>query len=474
MEDENGLDLSLALPCGGCPASWKSKTGRPSNVRADCKFLDGNTQKLDGISLHGSDDRMKDEGSFFSNLSSKSVNIDASRKFGGFWTANDSRLTEVEEEKASEVGHKRKSLFGKSERDALYADLLENTRTSNSSINRISGSTAGENEDIANIEAEGSTSGPVSHHDDSSKQCDSGYADLTGKRRLILSSDKEIKLGNTQFSVPFLGQPVNILNMPYFAPLKDSSNPTGTIGGPSYPIPGIVPMMAATGRERPGTRPIIPANMPPMFGYSPVMLPSLDKNNSYDPISHFQHQQFHQSYTRGPLNINKDNESLKISQDVASQSSQYNGKAIEQVKSNHATKEGCSSSSTYGEENSKGSNIIIFPGKRPSEQPQTDGLSPSEFPPIRLGAAADLKFGGCGSSPDLPWVSTTGPNGKTISGVTYWFSPTQIKIVCACHGLHLSPDEFVLHASAPKTSHEVGTGGTPSFPGSNSAASAQN
>nr|GMC58836.1 ninja-family protein mc410 [Ipomoea batatas] len=376
MEDENGLDLSLALPCGGCPASWKSKTGRPSN-------------------------------------------IDASRKFGGFWTAKDSRLTEVEEEKATEVGHKRKILFGKSERDALYADLLENTRTSNSSINRIAGSTA--------------------DHDDSSKQCDSGYADLTGKRRLIVSSDKEAKYGNTQFSVPFLGQPVNILNMPYFAPLKDSSNPT---------------------------------DMPPMFGYSPVMLPSLDKNNSYDPISHFQHQQFHQSYTRGPLNINKDNESLKISQDVASQSSQYNGKAIEQAKSNHATKEGCSSS-TYGEENSKGSNII-FPGKRPSEQPQTDGLSPSEFPPIRLGAAADLKFGGCGSSPDLPWVSTTGPNGKTISGVTYWFSPTQIKIVCACHGLHLSPDEFVLHASAPKTSHEVGTGGTASFTGSNSAASAQN
>ncbi|XP_019192621.1 PREDICTED: ninja-family protein mc410-like [Ipomoea nil] len=367
MEDENGLDLSLALPCGGC--SWKSKTGRPSNVKAE----EGDQR-----------DWMKDDGSFFSNLSSKS-------------------------EKA---GHKRKScLFGKSERDALYAaDLLENTRTSNVSINEAE---------------EGSTS----YHDDSSKQCDSGYEDLTGKRRFIVSSDKEAN--NTQFSVPFLGQPVNILNMPYFAPLKDSSNPS------------IVPMMAA--------------------GYSPVMLPSLDNNNSFAPIPHF-----HQSYTRAraPLSINKDNESLKISQDVASQSSQYNGKAIEQVKSNHVTKEGCSFN---GEENSKGSNII-FPGKRPSQEAQTDGSSASEFPPIRLGVAADLKFGGCGSSPDLPWVSTTAPNGKTISGVTYWFSPTQIKIVCACHGLHLSPDDFVLHASAQKTSQEASA----SFPGSNSAASDQN
>lgn len=327
MEDENDLDLSLALPCGGCPASWKSKYGKSLNVRTekgdtDCKlsgdfkFLDGNTQKLDGISVHGSD-RMKDEGNFFSNLSSKSVNIDASRKLsnGGFWTANDSRLTEVEE-KTTEVGHKRKSLVGKSERDALYADLLKNTRTSNISINMVSGSTA-ENEDIANTEAEGSTSGPVSHHDDSSKQYDSSYADLTGKRRFISSSENEVKFGNTEYCVPFLGQPVNILNMPYFTPLKDY-NPTGTVSRSSYPVPGMVPVMAVTGGERAGTQPIIPANVPPMFGYSPVMLPSLDKNNSYGAISHFQCQQLHPSYTRGPLNINKDNESLNTSQGFVS------------------------------------------------------------------------------------------------------------------------------------------------------------
>lgn len=69
---------------------------------------------------------------------------------------------------------------------------------------------------------------------------------------------------------------------------------------------------------------------------------------------------------------------------------------------------------------------------------------------IKPGIASEVKFGGSGTCPDLPWVSTTdpGPNGKTISGVTYKYSQNEVKIVCACHGLHMSPEEFVRHASA--------------------------
>lgn len=69
---------------------------------------------------------------------------------------------------------------------------------------------------------------------------------------------------------------------------------------------------------------------------------------------------------------------------------------------------------------------------------------------IKPGVASNLQFGGCGSFPDLPWVSATGPGpkGKTISGVTYKYSKTQIKVVCACHGFHMSPEEFLRHASA--------------------------
>lgn len=67
---------------------------------------------------------------------------------------------------------------------------------------------------------------------------------------------------------------------------------------------------------------------------------------------------------------------------------------------------------------------------------------------LRPGVTPGMKFGGTGSCPDLPWVSTTGigPNGKTVCGVLYRFSRTQVKIVCACHGKHMSPSEFVQHA----------------------------
>ncbi|KAJ7530738.1 hypothetical protein O6H91_14G016900 [Diphasiastrum complanatum] len=67
---------------------------------------------------------------------------------------------------------------------------------------------------------------------------------------------------------------------------------------------------------------------------------------------------------------------------------------------------------------------------------------------VRAGLAAGQAFGGTGSSPDLPWVSTTGtgPNGKTISGVLYRYVKGEVKILCACHGKHMTPREFVQHA----------------------------
>lgn len=97
--------------------------------------------------------------------------------------------------------------------------------------------------------------------------------------------------------------------------------------------------------------------------------------------------------------------------------------------------------------------------KDATDLPRTEGF-PSEYPTIKPGIAAELKFGGSGSYPNLPWVSTTGsgPNGRTISGVTYRFSPTQIRIVCACHGTHMSPEEFVRHASEEQTNQDSGAG----------------
>ncbi|GLJ04992.1 hypothetical protein SUGI_0008710 [Cryptomeria japonica] len=67
---------------------------------------------------------------------------------------------------------------------------------------------------------------------------------------------------------------------------------------------------------------------------------------------------------------------------------------------------------------------------------------------LKPGIACGMSFGGSGTTPDLPWVSTTGvgPNGRTICGVMYKYDANQVGIVCACHGRHMLPGEFVLHA----------------------------
>lgn len=157
----------------------------------------------------------------------------------------------------------------------------------------------------------------------------------------------------------------------------------------------------------------------------------------------------------------------------SSESTQYDGRAVEHGKSYGKQQVGEEGSSSHTEGDPKG-NPTTHQVKDASDQPPRAESVPSEFPAIRPGIAADLKFGGCGSYPNLPWVSTTGagPNGRTISGVTYKFSPTQVKIVCACHGSHMSPDEFVRHAGEENNGPDGGPG-LASFPSSNPAASAQ-
>jgi hypothetical protein len=87
--------------------------------------------------------------------------------------------------------------------------------------------------------------------------------------------------------------------------------------------------------------------------------------------------------------------------------------------------------------------------------PSLDGLAGEEASSLRPGFAAGQHFGGTGSPPDLPWVTCngTGPSGKTISGVLYRVEKGQVKIVCACHGRHMSPAEFVQHAGGGEMSN---------------------
>lgn len=60
-----------------------------------------------------------------------------------------------------------------------------------------------------------------------------------------------------------------------------------------------------------------------------------------------------------------------------------------------------------------------------------------------------------GSFPDLPWVTTTGkgPYGKTISGVMYIVNGRHVRLVCSCHGKHMSPAEFVEHSGSADLSN---------------------
>nr|XP_043627850.1 ninja-family protein mc410 isoform X1 [Erigeron canadensis] len=493
MEDDNLLNLSLSLPCGG-PSGAKGKNVSSSEVRVEegdrgSKLIDDFKNFLDG-SNHNKEDsnvgsqrssQSKPEENLFYDLSKGAANVDVSSNInnGGFWGKNDGRSSEVLEDRRQEgsSSSKRKNMFDeinnqkRHERDAYHAGMHVKARTPHVSVTTDEGSTA-ENEDVADSEAEGSTSKLVQHRDDASKRhaagvglsegskevrgVDSIGGDFHGQRRFTISSEKEFKSGQMSHTVPFSGQAVNILNMPYSLSVNESN---------SISASQTIPVMASGSNDRPGNQqPVIPANLPLMFGYSQVQVPPVEAGKSEGLVSHS--MQYHPSYFgRGPPNLNLQNDGLKITQATTPVTEP---KPYERAKSDgkQAKEEG---SSMRSEGEMKGTNGI--------DQSKAEGIPP-EYPAIRPGIAADLKFGGSGSSPNLPWVSTTGPgpNGKTISGVTYRYSGTQIRIVCACHGSHMSPEEFVQHASdeQPNVNGGGAASGLPSFPNSNPAASAQN
>lgn len=347
MEDENGLELSLGLSCGGSSVKSKGKNGVPLDARADevdrgntltddfKNFLHPGTQKQDSSSGSQRSDPVKPQENFFSNFPKASVEGDASIDLNGrgLWSANNNRSPEVEEEKRPESGNKRKILFDevsqqkRLEREAHRADLHEKARTSHISITE-DGSTA-ENEDVAESEVDVSTSRLASHPDDVSKRfigaggssevakevhgvTDSSAVDLQGQKRFNISSENEFKR-NLAYCVPFPVQSVNI-NLPYSLHAKES-NPVGAPSLSGHSLSGMMQVMSPANNERAGTQSVSTGNLPMMFGYSPVQLPVLDKNSAWTAASH--PQQFHPPYTgKGPSNSDKHNDGLKMSQGI--------------------------------------------------------------------------------------------------------------------------------------------------------------
>ncbi|XP_042439290.1 protein NINJA homolog 1-like [Zingiber officinale] len=57
----------------------------------------------------------------------------------------------------------------------------------------------------------------------------------------------------------------------------------------------------------------------------------------------------------------------------------------------------------------------------------------------------------------MPLVSATGdgPNGKTITGFLHSYTNSEVRILCVCHGISLTPAEFVGHAGATDVSQPL-------------------
>ncbi|CAI9100409.1 OLC1v1037406C1 [Oldenlandia corymbosa var. corymbosa] len=477
MDEDNRLELSLAPPTAGGDKTTKNKVGSSSDSKSDIsdrdtKLINEFKQFLDGgnIQIHSGPvsqrvDSLKPEN-FFTNLP-KNPDADTSKSIntGAFWAVND-RPTDGEENR-TDTREKRKNVFGetsqpkKQEKESEHSDLQDKPRVSYISISTDAGSTA-DNEDVADSEAEASTSKrqPTQQDDVTERYAGGIQSDVrkdfhgnsesnggeAGHKRFSISSEKDLKIGGISHSIQFPTQPVNIMNISQPLPGKDSNSSSASIRT-SYSFPNIMQAVTSTSGERMGSQPVLPANVPLMVSYSSGQLPAVDKDNSRVMISH---QQIHPSFISSlPIN--------SVIPQKSSDSKQHEGKALDHHLANGQLLS--AGTSSLREDNGKLTNSSSFRSRDVSDLPRTEGI-PSEYSTIKPGIAADLKFGGSGSYPNLPWVSTTspGPNGRTISGVTYRFSPTQIKIVCACHGVHMSPEEFVRHASEEPSNMDPGTG----------------
>ncbi|XP_027924215.1 ninja-family protein mc410 [Vigna unguiculata] len=476
MEDESGLELSLGLSCGGSSAKPKGKNGSSSDSRAEevgrggkmvddfKSMFDNAPQKPESISGTRRTDSPKPEENFFSDLSkAKEENASLNLNGRGFLVAKNSKPLETEDEKRSEAANKRKMPFDeirsqkKHDNDVHHPDLHDRARTSHISITE-DGSTA-ENEDVADSETENSTSRPISHHSDGSKgfirvgsssdaakevrgSADSNATEFNGQKRFNGSSEKDFKHTNMNYGASFSVQPVNMMNVSYPSSVQES-NP---VGAPGPQIHGVMHVMPAATGERAGAQSVNNGNLPVMFGYPPVQLPMLE-DQPWGLVS--RPQQLHPFVGRGPTNP----AALQVISNNISEAIPYEGRPLDRSKGDgkqRVTEEGSSSQP----EDAKGRSTNLRAKDIPDQSAGEGSII--DFSNIKPGLAADVKFGGCGSYPNLPWVSTSGsgPNGRTISGVTYRYSTNQVRIVCACHGSHMTPEEFVRHANEDQAAAE--------------------
>ncbi|KAE8652891.1 ninja-family protein mc410-like isoform X1 [Cucumis sativus] len=367
---------------------------------------------------------------------------------------------DIQEEKQPEVSNKRKMFFEeincqkKHEGDSSQNNFDDKVKASHNSTTE-DGSVA-ENEDVGESELEGSTSRPVSQNDGCAEL---STTDLSGHKKVNSSSGSDIELQNLNRSVPFSIQTTSLQNG-ISPPIVKDSHDAGASSSTGHSLHSIRQAFLTGNGEQCGFQPMNPGNLPLMFGYSSSQLPTLNKDNSRGLISQ---PQLHST-------CSKSQPSSGILPTLA-EVTQYDPRTSEQEKVDNNSRQPTVEEGSSSQAGAKGSSISL--GAKDSSERPGRGLF-NEISDIKPGLAADVKFGGSGSFPNLPWVSTTGtgPNGRTISGVTYRYNTDQIKIVCACHGTHMSPEDFIRHASEERVSLENDAGLAP-FSSNNPSTSTQ-
>lgn len=506
MDDEDGIELSLGLSCGGSSSKSKAK-----DVSLDPTCGEGNRNKAIGENLCVSEaslkpflpmsiEKMDQNGgqrrndlvkhpheSFWTDLGQQ-VSVDTdNHRFPGLWTSN--KTLDVD---ADQSGlHKRKlsfsdvNLLKKQEKGNDLGDVTFRNHVSLPTEDGYSG----ENEDVAESKAEGSTSWLASQGEEKSRVLvmQKGYEErflaeqAHGGSQAVKQSNpsghsSNADRGKLSYGVPLALQSLGPTTSLYQASSK-AQNILAASNAPAFASLGVMQLMPLRNNEQSTLQPIGSTNLQHTFGYSPVQLPTLETNSSW-VFGPSQHLAPHGNrVVEDGVTDTEHKEKANISQVQVSKSPRqtmiYVGKIADVGKSSGKQVEetDTTSSPTRAEEESRGSKPS-FRQKEAVVKPTIVEGSPQEGSAIKPGIAPAIKFGGSGSYPDLPWVSTTGPgpNGRTISGVTYKYSINQIKIVCACHGSHMTPEEFVQHASEGGGDALDNDIGVAAFPSSSSAA----
>ncbi|PKA64713.1 Ninja-family protein 7 [Apostasia shenzhenica] len=489
MDDEGGLELSLGLSFGGSSSKSKVKCGssdsQPGEVSGS-RFVESNIAVTDSSFknfksvLENQDPKGKQKDSpstqpqenFFTDLAKSSTpvrnfsndelnSLSHFKKYQELWVSSNNKTIETGEEKSGS-GKRKLSLEAnnfqnKHEKVMDYADIHEKVSTRAPVVRNALISLAtedgsiGENEDVAESEAEGPTSWLILQGEDNSKLSETSK--LEGKNVSRESRDTLKKYG----------VPLSLMTSSY--PVSAKLPSTSNVPNVSFlPSTCVAQMMTNANGESPVALTPNADNIQFAFGYPSTRLPTLEKGSSWAFNSQPQHAPSSTSKEHPGLVQNQERWEVRMK---SPQALPHDGKPSDLA---------IGSTKHVGEPAAQDESKSSHNAQRTKEaksKPVIEGFI-SEGPAIRPGIASNLQFGGSGSYPNLPWVSTKGegPNGKAISGVTYKYNQNQIKIVCACHGTHMSPEEFVQHANTDSANSENNPN-LASFPSGNPTNSSQ-